>query len=111
MTIARDILFSVGSFVGCSGGAQDKIGSTNDQGFSEEALSSTDTLTSAQGGTILASYVKSGLHGAGKKVGAIYVNQSAYKAAVDTFTAESKRQGMTIRLVSLKSVARIILCT
>ena len=59
-------------------------------------LAFADTLTSAQGGTILASYVKNGLHGAGKKVGAIYVNQSAYKAAVDTFTAESKRQGMTV---------------
>jgi branched-chain amino acid transport system substrate-binding protein len=59
-------------------------------------LAFADTLTSAQGGTILASYVKNGLHGAGKKVGAIYVNQSAYKAAVDTFVAESKRQGMTV---------------
>jgi len=59
-------------------------------------LAFADSLTSAQGGTILASYVKNGLHGAGKKVGAIYVNQSAYKAAVDTFTAESKRQGMTV---------------
>jgi len=59
-------------------------------------LAFADSLTSAQGGTLLASYVKNGLHGAGKKVGAIYVNQSAYKAAVDTFVAESKRQGMTV---------------
>jgi ABC-type branched-subunit amino acid transport system substrate-binding protein len=59
-------------------------------------LAFADSLTSAQGGTILGSYVKNGLHGAGKKLGVIYVNQAAYKATADTFVSESKHLGMTV---------------
>jgi branched-chain amino acid transport system substrate-binding protein len=55
-----------------------------------------DSLTSAQGGTILASYVKNTLRAASKKLGVMYVNQSAYKAAADAFSAEAKKAGMDV---------------
>ena len=55
-----------------------------------------DNLTSAQGGTILASYVKGSLQAGTKKVGAIYVNQSAYKLAVDSFVADGRKAGLDI---------------
>jgi branched-chain amino acid transport system substrate-binding protein len=59
-------------------------------------LAFADSLTSAQGGTIIASYVKNGLRGAGKKIGVIYVNQSAYKAASDAFVSEARRAGLDV---------------
>lgn len=55
-----------------------------------------DVLTSAQGGTILGSYVHDVLGGADKKIGVMYVNQSAYKAVSDTFVPEAKRLKMTV---------------
>jgi ABC-type branched-subunit amino acid transport system substrate-binding protein len=55
-----------------------------------------DNLTSAQGGSILASYVKNTLHAGTKKVGVIYVNQSAYKLAADSFVADARRAGVDV---------------
>ena len=59
-------------------------------------LAFADSLTSAQGGRILASYVKNQLNGASHHAGVIYVNQSAYKAAADAFVAESKKGGVDV---------------
>jgi ABC-type branched-subunit amino acid transport system substrate-binding protein len=59
-------------------------------------LAFSDNLTSAQGGSILASYVKNGLHAGAKKVGAIYVNQSAYKLAADSFVSDGRKAGLVI---------------
>ena len=58
-----------------------------------------DVITSAQGGTIMASYVRSALGGAGKKVGVMYVNQAAYKEVSDTFVPEAKKVGLTVASV------------
>lgn len=48
-----------------------------------------DIVTSAQGGTQMASFV--GRRWAGQKAGVIYVNQASYKAMADAFDAEAKR--------------------
>jgi branched-chain amino acid transport system substrate-binding protein len=58
-----------------------------------------DVITSAQGGTIMASYVRSVLGGAGKKIGVMYVNQAAYKEVSDTFVPEAKKLGLTVASV------------
>ena len=58
-----------------------------------------DVITSAQGGVIMASYVKNALRGAGKKVGVLYVNQAAYKEVSDTFVPEAKRLGLDVASV------------
>jgi len=55
-----------------------------------------DLITSAQGGRIMASYVRNHLGGAGKKVGVIYVNQAAYKDVLDTFEPEARNLGLDI---------------
>lgn len=55
-----------------------------------------DIVTSAQGGTSMASFVRNRLGGAGKKVGVIYVNQASYKAFADTMVAEAKRIGVDV---------------
>lgn len=61
-----------------------------------------DLITSAQGGTIMASYVRNALGGAGKKVGVMYVNQAAYKDVVTTFEPEARNIGLNV--VSVESV-------
>jgi branched-chain amino acid transport system substrate-binding protein len=61
-----------------------------------------DIMTSAQGGTLMGSYVSTKLGGAGKKVGVMYVNQPAYKAMADTFVPEAKRLGSSV--VAVESV-------
>jgi branched-chain amino acid transport system substrate-binding protein len=58
-----------------------------------------DVITSAQGGTIMGSYVKTALGGADKKVGVMYVNQAAYKEVSDTFVPEAKKLGLAIASV------------
>jgi branched-chain amino acid transport system substrate-binding protein len=58
-----------------------------------------DVITSAQGGQIMGSWVRNGLHGAGKKVGVLYVNQAAYKEVSDTFVPEAKRLGLDVASV------------
>ena len=58
-----------------------------------------DVITSAQGGTIMGSYVKTALGGACKKVGVMYVNQAAYKEVSDTFVPEAKRLGLAVASV------------
>jgi ABC-type branched-subunit amino acid transport system substrate-binding protein len=65
-------------------------------------LAFADVLTSAQAGTILASYVKGQMGGADKKIGVIYVNQSAYKAVSDTFVPSAKDLKMNV--VDVESV-------
>lgn len=58
-----------------------------------------NTPTSQQGGHQLASYVAGPLGGRGKKVGVVYVNQAAYKAASDAFVPEAKRLGVDVAVV------------
>ena len=53
-----------------------------------------DSVTSAQSGPILASLVRARV--GAKKIGVIYVNQPAYKAAADTFAPAAKRLGAPI---------------
>lgn len=53
-----------------------------------------DIVTSAQGGTQMASFV--GRRWAGQKAGVIYVNQASYKAMADAFDAEAKRAKMAV---------------
>ena len=55
-----------------------------------------DIVTSAQGGRSMASYVRNGLGGAGKKVGVMYVNQASYKAFADGLVPEAKRIGLDV---------------
>ena len=55
-----------------------------------------DITTSAQGGTQMAGYVRSGLGGGTKKSGVIYVNQASYKAMADAYDAEAKRLKMPL---------------
>lgn len=55
-----------------------------------------DIVTSAQGGTSMASYVRNALGGAGKKVGVIYVNQASYKSFADGLVPEAKRLGLDV---------------
>jgi ABC-type branched-subunit amino acid transport system substrate-binding protein len=58
-----------------------------------------DIITSADGGTTMASYVAGPLGGKGKKVGVIYVNQLSYKAFADGFTPEARRIGLDVAAV------------
>jgi ABC-type branched-subunit amino acid transport system substrate-binding protein len=55
-----------------------------------------DIVTSAGGGTAMSSYVRNVLHGAGKKIGIIYVNQASYKEMADHFVPEAKRLGLNV---------------
>jgi len=55
-----------------------------------------DIVTSAGGGTAMASYVRTRLGGATKKVGVIYVNQASYKEMADHFVPEAKKLGLNI---------------
>ena len=55
-----------------------------------------DIVTSAQGGTSMASFVRNGLGAAGKKVGVIYVNQASYKAFADAMVPEARRIGLDV---------------
>ena len=59
-------------------------------------LAFADSLLSAQGGTILSTYVKNALQAGAKKVGVMYVNQSAYKATADTFVSDGRKAGLDI---------------
>ena len=59
-------------------------------------LGFSDSITTAQGGKIMASYVRNKLGGTSKKAGVIYVNQLAYKAAIDAFVPEAKRLGVDV---------------
>jgi len=58
-----------------------------------------DIITSAGGGHVMGSYVANFLHGKGKKVGVIYVNQLSYKAAADSFVPEARRLGADVAVV------------
>lgn len=62
-------------------------------------LAFADNLLSAPGGTILATYVKNTLQAGSKKVGVMYVNQSAYKATADSFVADGRKAGLDIAAV------------
>src|SRR6185295_19190882 len=59
-------------------------------------LAFADSLSSSQGGTLLASYVKNALNAGGKKIGVMYVNQSAYKSGADTFVPGAKKLGLNV---------------
>jgi branched-chain amino acid transport system substrate-binding protein len=55
-----------------------------------------DLITSAQAGTIMASYIRNALGGAGKNVGVMYVNQAAYSDIVPTLQSEANNIGLKI---------------
>jgi branched-chain amino acid transport system substrate-binding protein len=59
-------------------------------------LAFSDVVSSAQGGSIMGSYVRDGLGVTDQRVGVIYVNQLAYRAMADAFVESARALGLDV---------------